>query len=41
MQRKKDMLKLVIETYNRNVGMVDIGLCEEMDELKKIILGQQ
>lgn len=41
MQRKKELLQLVIDTYNRNVGMVDIGLSEEMDELKKIISAQQ
>lgn len=37
MAKKKELLQLVMESYNNSEALVDIGLTEELDELKKII----
>lgn len=40
MMKKKELLQLVMRTYNSSTTLVDIGLSEELDELRKIIDGQ-
>jgi hypothetical protein len=41
MEKKKELLGLVIESFNRKSASVDIGLTEEFDELKRIVKGQE
>lgn len=37
MNKKKELMQLVMQSYNRSSAAVDIALTEELDELKKII----
>lgn len=40
MQKKKVLMQLVQQSFNKKSAYVDISLTEELDELKKIINGQ-
>jgi hypothetical protein len=40
MTKKKQLLQLVQNSFNKKSALVDISLSEELDELKKIITGQ-
>jgi hypothetical protein len=41
MEKKRQLVKLVQESVNRSKAPVDISLSEELDELRRIITGQE
>ena len=41
MEKKKELLEIIVESFNSKEAVVDIGLGEEMDGLAKIVDGQQ
>lgn len=41
MEKKRQLVGLVQESMNRNKAHVDISLSEELDELRRIISGQE
>lgn len=41
MKKKKQLLELIMQSYNRKEAAVDIGLSEELAELRKVITGQE
>jgi hypothetical protein len=41
MDKKRQLVKLVQESVNRTKAPVDISLSEELDELRRIITGQE
>ena len=41
MAKKKQLMQLVQNSFNKKTALVDISLTEELDELKKIINSQE
>lgn len=40
MEKKKILVQLVQESFNRSSAALDISLADELDELRRIISGQ-
>ena len=40
-EKKKELLAVVMESFNKQEAEIDIGLTEEFDELRKVIASQQ